>query len=406
MHGPLVLRQPRRAAVLRADGAGRRCLSALRSNARIGEYELPARRFAIIACGNREGRFRGGGAPHADPARRRASSTWRYGSTPRDWLAWGAANGIAAGGAVLHPARTGRFSSQFDPQSKETGRFSVPEGRWHFTSNIVHRPQRARCRPVRGARCCAAPSARPPAVEFAAFLKVWRELPHPRAVIGDPENADIPEQRERADGALRLALPQWRATSTLDANRDLCGRGCGARVRGVSLVGSCVRRGAGVAALARLHPLGRRQDPMRENAMHWSGVIGHYPAGDRAVAQTTRCGRPASPRREAEARRRPRRPPVDAPLAREERAHEPQPTTPCRSSLCASPPGPAGSTTARRATTSPSHHEASHQRRALQQAPAAQRARLRRAHRDGQRMRGPKHYANRPCRGTTRARGC
>ena len=28
-------------------------------------------------------------------------------------------------------------------------------------------------------------------VEFAAFLKVWCELPHPRAVIDDPENADI-----------------------------------------------------------------------------------------------------------------------------------------------------------------------------------------------------------------------
>ena len=31
------------------------------------------------------------------------------------------------------------------------------------------------------------------AVEFAAFLKVWRELPHPRAIVNDPENADIPQ---------------------------------------------------------------------------------------------------------------------------------------------------------------------------------------------------------------------
>ena len=31
------------------------------------------------------------------------------------------------------------------------------------------------------------------AVEFTAFLKVWRELPHPRAVLDDPANADIPE---------------------------------------------------------------------------------------------------------------------------------------------------------------------------------------------------------------------
>ena len=26
-------------------------------------------------------------------------------------------------------------------------------------------------------------------VGFAAFLKVWRELPHPRAIVNDPENA-------------------------------------------------------------------------------------------------------------------------------------------------------------------------------------------------------------------------
>ena len=62
---------------------------------------------------------------------------------------------------------------------------------WHFTSNIVHRRngldpavERALFRGTIGEAA---------AVEFAAFLKVWRELPHPRAVINDPENADIPE---------------------------------------------------------------------------------------------------------------------------------------------------------------------------------------------------------------------
>ena len=34
-------------------------------------------------------------------------------------------------------------------------------------------------------------------VEFAAFLKVWRELPHPRAVIDDPENAAVPDNAAR-----------------------------------------------------------------------------------------------------------------------------------------------------------------------------------------------------------------
>ena len=31
------------------------------------------------------------------------------------------------------------------------------------------------------------------AVEFAAFLKVWHELPHPRTVIDDPEGSVVPD---------------------------------------------------------------------------------------------------------------------------------------------------------------------------------------------------------------------
>ena len=62
---------------------------------------------------------------------------------------------------------------------------------WSFISNILqHRngldaaPERALFRGTVGEAA---------AVAFAAFLKVWRELPHPRAVIDDPENAAVPD---------------------------------------------------------------------------------------------------------------------------------------------------------------------------------------------------------------------
>ena len=34
------------------------------------------------------------------------------------------------------------------------------------------------------------------AVVFSAFLKIWREIPHPAAIIADPENADVPTQSD------------------------------------------------------------------------------------------------------------------------------------------------------------------------------------------------------------------
>ena len=45
------------------------------------------------------------------------------------------------------------------------------------------------------------------AVEFAAFLKVWRELPHPRAILNDPENADIPKNASALIALAPLTKP-------------------------------------------------------------------------------------------------------------------------------------------------------------------------------------------------------
>ena len=53
------------------------------------------------------------------------------------------------------------------------------------------------------------------AVEIAAFLKVWRELPHPRAILNDPENADIPMN---ASALMALCGALYKLTS--DVNFD------------------------------------------------------------------------------------------------------------------------------------------------------------------------------------------
>ena len=77
------------------------------------------------------------------------------------------------------------------------------------------------------------------AVQFTAFLKIWRELPHPRAVINDPENADIPEN---ASTLMALCGSLYRMASdvTLDAIVTYATRL--RREVGESLVGACVRR--------------------------------------------------------------------------------------------------------------------------------------------------------------------
>ena len=152
---------------------------------KVGEYELPEG-ASLIAFGNRE---TDRGVVHRMPtplASRFVHLDIRVDA--RDWCNWGAANGIAPE-VLFFIEYEQDLLHQFDPQSKERA-FPCPRT-WEFASNIVkHRngldPEAERAL-FRGTVGEAA------AVEFAAFLKVWRELPHPRAVVNDPENADIPK---------------------------------------------------------------------------------------------------------------------------------------------------------------------------------------------------------------------
>ena len=108
---------------------------------------------------------------------------------------------------------------------------------WEFASNIVkHRngldpgAERALFRGTVGEAA---------AVEFAAFLKVWRELPHPRAIVNDPENADIPNN---ASALMALCGALYKLASDINFDAIVTYATRLRREVGESLVGACVRR--------------------------------------------------------------------------------------------------------------------------------------------------------------------
>ena len=305
---------------------------------KVGEYELPEG-ASLIACGNRE---TDRGVVHRMPtplASRFVHLDIRVDA--EDWLAWGAANGIAAE-VLFFITYESDLLHQFDPQSKERA-FPCPRT-WEFASNIVkHRngldPEAERAL-FRGTVGEAA------AVEFAAFLKVWRELPHPRAIVNDPENADIPKN---ASALMALCGALYKLASDVNFDAIVTYATRLRREVGESLVGACVRREPALQRSPGLHPLGGREDPVKEAVMVWR--ITHYPAGDAPSRDyAVRASEPRSG--EAKARRGPQRPRCGRSDSRIRRNPWISIATPCWSA-CASPPGPAGSTTARRATTSP-----------------------------------------------------
>ena len=198
---------------------------------KVGEYELPEG-ASLIACGNRE---TDRGVVHRMPtplASRFVHLEIRV--DVEDWLAWGASHGIVPE-VMFYITYQPDHLHRFDPQSKEQA-FPCPRT-WEFVSNIVkHRngldpaTERALFRGTVGEAA---------AVEFSAFLNVWRELPHPRAVLADPGNAAIPENAS-ALMALCGSLYRLATDVTMDAIVTFAERL--RREVGESLVGACVRR--------------------------------------------------------------------------------------------------------------------------------------------------------------------
>ncbi len=198
---------------------------------KVGEYELPEG-ASLIACGNRESDR---GVVHRMPTP--LASRFVHLEIlvdPDDWLAWGAANGIAPE-VLFFVSMRPELLHAFDAQSKEKA-FCCPRT-WEMVSNVVTRRagldagvERALFRGTVGEAA---------AVEFSAFLRVWRELPHPKAVLDDPGNAAVPEN---ASALIALCGSLYRMADdvTLDAIVTYARRL--RREVGEFLVGSCVRR--------------------------------------------------------------------------------------------------------------------------------------------------------------------
>ena len=198
---------------------------------KVGEYALPDG-ASLIACGNRESDR---GVVHRMPtplASRFVHLEIRVDA--EDWCAWAAANGIAAE-VIFFVQLEPDLLHHFDPKSRERA-FACPRT-WHFASNIVQR--RNGLDPTAERALFRGTIGEAAAVEFAAFLKVWRELPHPRAVINDPENADIPEN---ASALMALCGSLYRLASDINFDAIVTYATRLRREVGEFLVGSCVRR--------------------------------------------------------------------------------------------------------------------------------------------------------------------
>ncbi len=151
----------------------------------VGEYSLPEH-ASVIACGNREG-------DNAVVNRMPTPLASRFvhlevKADAADWCAWGAANGITPEVLFFIQFRPDLLH-EFDARNKEK---AFPCMRtWEFVSNIVKRKNglspEAELALYRGTVGEGA------AIEFMAFLRVYREIPHPKGVVDDPENAEIPE---------------------------------------------------------------------------------------------------------------------------------------------------------------------------------------------------------------------
>ena len=197
-----------------------------------GEYTLPEG-ASLMACGNRQSDR---GVTHRMPTP--LASRFIHIDIKvdfNDWCAWAATHGIAPE-VLFYLQMRPDMLHEFDPRSKEAA-FACPRT-WEYVSNVVN--ERADLDPgveralFRGAVGEAA------AIEFSAFLKVWRELPHPQAVIDDPENAAVPEN---ASALIALCGSLYRMATDVNLGSIVT---YATRLRrrelGEFLVGSCIRR--------------------------------------------------------------------------------------------------------------------------------------------------------------------
>ncbi|WP_428559454.1 MAG: AAA family ATPase [Solidesulfovibrio sp. DCME] len=157
----------------------------------LGEYRLPEG-WRVLAAGNRD---QDRAVTHRMPsalANRFVHLDFEPGL--EDWAAWAEVSGIRPEVVAflrLRPA----LLHDFDPARADRA-FPSPRT-WEFVSNVLSARPEGRVE----RELLAGAVGEGAAVEFAAFLRLWRELPDTAAVLADPDAAPAP-----ADPAVTQAI--------------------------------------------------------------------------------------------------------------------------------------------------------------------------------------------------------
>ncbi len=179
----------------------------------LGEYRLPDG-WAVVAAGNRE---QDRAVTHRMPtALANRMVHLDFETDLDDWLCW-------AQGASIRPEVTAflrfrpRLLHDFDPAVADRA-FPSPRT-WEYVSDMLAAgPDEAvEYDLVRGAVGEGA------AAEFAGFLRVWRDLPEPCAVLAAPHDAPVPDEPAAAY-AICEALARHAAPGTMEALVCYAGR--------------------------------------------------------------------------------------------------------------------------------------------------------------------------------------
>lgn len=173
--GLLLLDELNRAPVLVQNGCFQLIL-----DRKLGEYELPEG-WNIVAAGNRE--THGGGVVRMPSALRNRFVHINMTVDLDDWCVWAAENSVDPVVIGFLRYRPGLLH-EFD---RNANAFPTPRS-WEFVSKIIAKsqPQNIELALVSGAVGNGA------AVEFAAFIKLFRNLPSIDAILLDPEHAPVP----------------------------------------------------------------------------------------------------------------------------------------------------------------------------------------------------------------------
>ena len=153
----------------------------------IGEYMLPEG-AALLACGNRE-TDRGVAYKMPTPLASRFATHIDVAPEPVGWCSW-ASNHNLAPEVIFFIQFMPDLLHRFDPKQK-TDDHSFPCPRtWTSVSQFVN-AMRGTSMDIQSAVYRGAVGEEA-GVKFSAFLDIWRNLPHPQAIIDDPDGAPIP----------------------------------------------------------------------------------------------------------------------------------------------------------------------------------------------------------------------